>query len=98
MVPFGVECEEDECSCRDPEAEENKNGLSPTAPEEIFSPLATWEILGEDVKVNSCVLTLTAIGIHAGPFILEYFHEIHEIKGFMLVDNLAELLKVQVET
>lgn len=28
VIPFGVDCSEDECACRDPEAKENKSKLS----------------------------------------------------------------------
>ncbi|XP_068095730.1 pappalysin-2 [Hyperolius riggenbachi] len=47
VVPFGAECEEDECTCRDPEAEENKRhkidwpGFSPSVPGDIYNAPAT---------------------------------------------------------
>ncbi|KAM9324715.1 pappalysin-2 [Gastrophryne carolinensis] len=46
VVLFGAEWEDDEYTCRDPEAEENRSqrtgwpGLLPTAPEDMQSPLA----------------------------------------------------------
>ncbi|XP_018430591.1 PREDICTED: pappalysin-2 [Nanorana parkeri] len=47
VVPFGAECEEDECTCRDPVAEENRSkkvdwaGLSPQALGDMRNPPTT---------------------------------------------------------
>nr|DBA17988.1 TPA: hypothetical protein GDO54_016289 [Pyxicephalus adspersus] len=47
VVPFGAECEEDECTCRDPEAEENRSqrtnwpGHSPLALGDMRNPPTT---------------------------------------------------------
>ncbi|KAL2097842.1 hypothetical protein ACEWY4_007049 [Coilia grayii] len=35
VIQFGVDCDHDECTCRDPEAEENKNKGKPTDPGQL---------------------------------------------------------------
>lgn len=47
VIQFGVDCDHDECTCRDPEAEENKNKDKATDPGQLW-------VMGNDLLSMDC--------------------------------------------